>query len=106
VVDKSSLTKSCWVRIKVVCRNIKLIGSVSNVYINRQSCHIRWEVKGSAGKAFVPPASGGGEISVGVVQQARETKRSTLKKDHGDGGEGPRDDDNGKPKDLAGGGGV
>jgi hypothetical protein len=61
VVDKSSLIKSCCVGIKVVCMNLNLIGSVNNVYINRQSYHMRWEVKGSAGKAFVPPAYGGGE---------------------------------------------
>jgi hypothetical protein len=46
IVDKASLSKPSWVRIKVACRRPELISGVNNVYINGEGYCIRWEVEG------------------------------------------------------------
>ncbi|KAM0915763.1 hypothetical protein ACQ4PT_010623 [Festuca glaucescens] len=40
MVDKASLSKPSWVRIKVACRNPGFINGVNNVYINGKGYHI------------------------------------------------------------------
>jgi hypothetical protein len=59
VVDKASLLKPNWVRIKVACKDPNLVGGVNNIYINMQGYHIRWEVEGEVNpnKPPRPPSS-------------------------------------------------
>jgi hypothetical protein len=54
-VDKSSLLKPYWVRIRVACCDLRMIGGSNNVFINGQGYRIRWEVKGDFGAGAVPP---------------------------------------------------
>ncbi|KAM0871857.1 hypothetical protein ACQ4PT_039091 [Festuca glaucescens] len=67
IVDKASLSKPSWVRIKVACRRPDLIGGINVVYINGQGYKIRWEVEGDyASRPFVPPpGSDGGNAGGG-----------------------------------------
>jgi hypothetical protein len=68
IVDKASLSKPSWVRIKVACRRPDLIGGINVVYINGQGYKIRWEVEGEwyASKPSIPPlGSDGGMLEGG-----------------------------------------
>jgi hypothetical protein len=63
IVDKASLLKPSWVRIKIACRDPAMINGVNNVYINGQGYRIRWEVEGMAGGGPAPVDNGGGGSS-------------------------------------------
>jgi hypothetical protein len=64
-VDKSSLLKPYWVRIRVACCDPRMIGGSNNVFINGQGYRIRWEVEGDFGVGAVPPEPPMGSKSKG-----------------------------------------
>jgi hypothetical protein len=51
IVDKASLAKPKWVRIKVAVKRPDLANGVNGVFINGQGYYIRWEVEGE----YAPP---------------------------------------------------